>query len=102
MITTKNRIGFIRRTYSENNIPHFKFIVAKVKSVRIGAKATKVYTKEFYPLDLEDLESTTKMIDKSKGIFIVQEPFILKDGDEKYFQSVVDKWNKEPPNSIFN
>ena len=102
MITTKNRIGFIRRTYSENNIPHFKFIVAKVKSVRIGAKATKVYTKEFYPLDLEDLESTTKMIDTSKGIIIVQEPFILKDGEEKYFSIVVDKWNEEPPKSIFD
>ena len=102
MITTKNRIGYISRTYSENNIPHFKFIVAKVKSVRIGAKATKVYTKEFYPLDLEDLESTTEIIDTSKGIFIVQEPFILKDGEEKYFQSVVDKWNEEPPKSIFD
>ena len=48
MITTKNRIGYISRTYSENNIPHFKFIVAKVKSVRIGGKTTKVYTKELY------------------------------------------------------
>lgn len=101
MITTKNRIGYIRRTYSENNIPHFKFIVAKVKSVRIGAKATKVYTKEFYPLDLEDLESTTEMIDTSKGIIIVQEPFILKDGQEEYFQAVVERWNEEPPKSIF-
>ena len=102
MITTKNRIGFIRRTYSENNIPHFKFIVAKVKSVRIGAKSTKVYTKEFYPIDLEDLESTTEMIDTSKGIIIVQEPFILKDDEEEYFQTVVDKWNEEPPKSIFD
>ena len=102
MITTKNRIGYIQRRYDENNVPHFKFIVARVKSVRIGAKATKVYTKEFYPLDLEDLESTTKIIDISKGIIIVQEPFMLKDGEEKYFQSVVDKWNKDPPNSIFD
>ena len=102
MITTKTRIGYISRTYIENNIPHFKFIVAKVKSVRFYAKATKVYTKEFYPLDLEDLESTTEMIDTAKGILIVQEPFILKDGEEKYFQSVVDKWNEEPPKSIFD
>ena len=73
-----------------------------MKSVRITLKTTKVYTKEFYPLDLEDLESTTEMIDTSKGIIIVQEPFILKDGQEEYFQSVVDKWNKEPPKSIFD
>ena len=98
MITTN--IGYIQRIYDENNIPHFKFIVAKVKSVRITLKAIKVYTKEFYPLDSDDLDSTANMIDKSKGIIIVQEPFILKDGEEKYFQSVVDKWNEEPPKSI--
>ena len=100
MITSK--IGYIQRTYDENNISHFKFIVANVKSVKFREKSTKIYTKEFYPLDLEDLESTTEMIDTSKGIFIVQEPFMLKDGEEKYFQSVVDKWNKEPPKSIFD
>ena len=102
MITTKNRIGYIQRRYDENNVPHFKFIVAKIKRVNIGVKSTKVYTKEFYPLDLEDLESTTEMFDTSKGIIIVQEPFILKDDEEEYFQAVVDKWNEEPPKSIFD
>ena len=98
----KSKIGYIQRRYHENNVPHFKFIVAKIKRVNIGVKSTKVYTKEFYPLDLEDLESTTEMFDTSKGIIIVQEPFMLEDGEEKYFQSVVDKWNKEPPNLIFD
>ena len=101
MVTTKNKIGYIQRTYDENSIPHFKFIVEKVKRVNIGVKATKVYTKEFYPLDLEDLESNTEMIDTANGVIIVQEPFILKDGQEKYFQAVVDRWNKEPPKSVF-
>ena len=36
MITTKNRIGYIQRRYDENNVPHFKFIVAKIKRVNIG------------------------------------------------------------------
>ena len=102
MITTKNRIGYTQRRYDENNVPHFKFIVAKIKRVNIGVKSTKVYTKEFYPLDLEDLESTTEMIDTSKGIIIVQEPFILKEGQEEYFQAVVERWNEEPPKSIFD
>ena len=101
MVTTKDRIGFIQRRYDENNIPHFEFIVANIKRVNIGVKSTKVYTKEFYPIDLEDLESTTKIIDTSKGIIVVQEPFILKDNEE-YFQAVVDKWNKEPPKSILD
>ena len=103
MITTKNRIGYTQRRYDENNVPHFKFIVAKIKRVNIGVKSIKVYTKEFCPLDLEDLESTTEILDTSKGIIIVQEPFILKDDkEEECFQAVVDKWNEEPPKSIFD
>ena len=102
MITTKNRIGYIQRRYDENNVPHFKFIVVKIRRVIIGAKSTKVYTKEFYPIDLEVLECTTEMVDTSKGIIVVQEPFILKDDEEKYFQAVIDKWNEEPPKSIFD
>ena len=101
MITTKDRIGYIQIRYDENNFPHFKFIVAKIKRVNIGVKSTKVYTKEFYPIDLEVLERTTEMVDTSNGIIVVQEPFILKDNEE-YFQAVVDKWNKEPPKSIFD
>lgn len=104
MITTKDRIGFIQRIYDENNVPHFKLIVSKINSIRMGARGTKIYTKEFRPLDLEDVESTTNMIDTSTGLIIVQEPFILKDGEnlEEYFQAVVDNWNENPPKSIFD
>ena len=93
MITTKNRIGYIQKRYDQNNVPHFKFIVAKIKRIVIGVKSTKVYTKEFHPLDLEVLESTTEMLDTSNGIIVVQEPFILKDNEEEYFKAVVNKWN---------
>ena len=102
MITTKNRIGYIQRRYDENNVPHFKFIVAKIKRINIGVKSTKVYTKEFYPIDLEVLECTTEMVDTSNGIIVVQEPFILKDNKEEYFKKVVAKWNEEPPKSMFD
>lgn len=60
MITTKNKIGYIDRRYDENKVPHFKLIVAKVKSVRIGVRSTKVYTKEFYPLDFEEIKAIQK------------------------------------------
>lgn len=42
------------------------------------------------------------MIDAANGVILVQEPFILKDGQEDYSQAVVDKWNKEPPKSVFD
>jgi len=103
MLTTQDKIGFIQRRYDDNHIPSFKFISCKINSIRISKNGTKVYTKEFRPLDLEDLESTTEMIDTSTGLIIVQEPFILKHDEnlEDYFNAVVDRWNKEPPKSIF-
>lgn len=103
MIKVGTSILSINRLYDENNIPHFKLIKGKVTSIRIGKKVTKVYSREFYPLDLEDIESTTDCIDPRTGWLVVNEPFFLKDEwKEEYFQKVVDRWNEEPPKSIFD
>lgn len=101
MITPKDKIGFIQRRYDENQIPHFKFIVSKIKKVVIGKKGTRVYSDRFYPLDAEELESNTKCIDSSKGILIVSEPFIVSDDKIPYFEAVCEHWNQNPPESIF-
>ena len=93
MITPKDTIGFIQRRTDENGKETFKFIEAKVKRVNIGKTKTTVYTKEFYPLDMEEIESNTKMIDTSKGLLLVEEPFLLKDGKADYFKAVCDYWN---------
>lgn len=52
----------------------FRLIEAKVTAVRIGKTATKAYSKQFRPLDIEELESNTKMF--TPGIILVQEPFL--------------------------
>lgn len=102
MITTKNKIGYIQRRYDENNILKFKFVIAKIKKVVIGKKKTSVYSDKFYTLDAEELESNTKCIDASKGLLLVNEPFIVKDEEIDYFNAVVDNWNENPPKDIFN
>lgn len=93
MITTKDTIGFISRRRDADGNETFKLIEAKVKRVVIGKTKISVYTKEFYPLDAEEIESNTKMIDTSKGILLVGEPFILKDGLSDYYKAVVEHWN---------
>lgn len=102
MITTKNKIGYIQRRYDENNIPKFKFVVAKIKKVVIGKTKTSVYSDKFYTLDAEELESNTKCIDTSKGLLLVNEPFIVKDEEINYFNAVVDNWNETSPKGIFD
>ena len=44
-------------------------------------------------LDAEEIEGNTKMIDEGKGILLVNEPFLLKEGDSNYYKAVVDHWN---------
>lgn len=93
MITPKDTIGFIQRRIDKNGKEIFKFIEAKVKRVNIGKTKTTVYTKEFYPLDMEEVESNTKIIDTHEGLILVGEPFLLKDGQADYFKAVCEHWN---------
>lgn len=101
MITVKDKIGFIQRTY-EGDTPKFRFIVSKIKKVVIGKKKMSVYSDKFYALDAEELEDTTECIDTSKGLLIIEEPFILHDDEIDYYEAVCAEWNKNPPKSIFD
>lgn len=101
MITPNDKIGFIQRRRNETKYA-FKLIVAKVQRVNIGKKKTSVYTKEFYPLDMEDIESNTRMMDESKGLILVGEPFVIKDEQIPYFEAVVDDFNKNGAKSIWD
>lgn len=103
MITPKDTLGFIERRYSgDNGKPTFRFIEAKVQRVNIGKTKTSVYTKEFYTLDAEEIESTTRCINTSKGLLVVGEPFLLKEGQSDYFQKVVDDWNTNGAKSFLD
>lgn len=77
MITTKDTIGFIQRRRDKEGNETFKFIEAKVNKVVIGKTKISVYTKEFYPLEMKEIESNTRMIDKHIGRLIVGELFVL-------------------------
>lgn len=102
MITTKDKIGFIQRRRYADKPEEFKLIVAKVIKVVMGKRKNSVYTKEFYPLEMEEIESNTKWIDESKGLILVSEPFLIKDEQIPYFQAVVDDFNKNGAKSIFD
>lgn len=94
MITTKDRIGYIRRQEHLDGTTSFKFIEAKIKSVRIGKKQTSVYSDKFYALDAEELESNTEIMSGNSTIVLVGEPFITNDALSERLQMVVDHWNE--------
>ena len=101
MITSKDKIGYIRRATIDGK-EQFKFIEAKVKSVRIGKKGTSVYTDRFYALDAEEIEFNTSMIGKGSGLMLVNEPFITTEEYSEYCRKIVDYWNEHGAKSILD
>ena len=101
MITPKDKIGYIRRATVDGK-EQFKFIEAKVKSVRIGKKGTSVYTDKFYALDAEEIEFNTSMIGKDSEIMLVNEPFITTDEYSDRCRKTVDYWNEHGAKSILD
>lgn len=101
MITPKDKIGYIRRI-DNGERTEFKLIIAKVQRVVMGKKATKVYTKKFMPLDVEDVELNTQFVNNGRGLILVAEPFVIKDEQIPYFEAVVDDFNKNGAKSIWD
>ena len=101
MITPKDKIGYISRATVDGK-EKFRFIEAKVKSVRIGKKGTSVYTDKFYALDAEEIEFNTSMIGNGNGIMLVNEPFITTDEYSEHCRKTVDYWNKHGAKSILD
>ena len=94
MITTKDRVGYIRRQEHPDGTTEFKLIEAEIKAVRIGKKRTSVYSNGFYPLDAGELELNTEMMSGPSKLILVGEPFIINDEMAKRLKKVVDHWNK--------
>ena len=95
MITTKDKIGYIRRQEHTDGTTEFKFIETKIKSIRIGKKGTSVYSDRFRALDAEELEVNTEIIMSGNSeLLLVEEPFITNDELSERLQKVVAHWNK--------
>lgn len=50
---------------------------AKVTAIRLCKTGTRVYSKEFSPLDLKEIQVNTEWLLKNDKIILVQEPFLL-------------------------
>ena len=94
MITTKDKIGYIRRQENPDGTTTFKLIEAKIKSVRIGKKGTSVYSDRFRALDAEELEENAELMADTSRVILVDEPFVMNDEMSERLKNVVEHWNK--------
>jgi len=101
IITTKDKIGYIRRyTDSENGKDKFKFIEGKIKRISFGKIKNSIYADGFYTLDLEEVESNTKIISGNSKLVLVGEPFITTPEYSEHLKEVVEYWNEHGAESI--
>lgn len=99
MISTKDRIGYIRRTETDAGTS-FKYIESKITSVRVGSKRTSVYSKNFRALDAEELEENTEMMRDNSKIVLVGEPFVADQELSDRIKRIVDYWNEHGAESL--
>lgn len=102
MITPKDRIGYIRRTANADGTYTFKYIEAKIKSIRVGKKGTSVYSDRFYALDADELESNTEIMDRKSDLVLVGEPFITSEALSEHLKKIVDYWNEHGATSLLD
>lgn len=68
----------------------------KVTKIVSTKKATKVYSKKFYPFDLEDLEENTKEMEEAHDYILTKEEFKLTEPIEHHCNIWIDWANKHP------
>lgn len=100
MITTRDRIGYIRRQEHADGTFEFRFIEARIKEVRIGKNRTSVYSDRFRALDADELEDNTQIMSDHSGLVLVGEPFITNAELSRRIQNVVAYWNEHGAESI--
>lgn len=94
MITTKDKIGYIIRREHADGTTTFRFIEAKIKSVRVGRNRTSVYSDRFRAIDAEELENNTEIMSTHPSLVLVGEPFVTNDELSNRLRAVVAYWNK--------
>lgn len=73
---------------------YYRLGEGKVTSITVNSKGRKVKAKHFYTLDADEIESNTKWMLETRGLF-VGEPFILLDELRDRVETWIKKTNAE-------
>lgn len=84
--TTGDTICYIQKYKNEGEEWKFRLVTSPITAIRIGQTATKVYSKRFGPIDVEELESNTEFF--APGVILVQEPFL----DVGNLREIAERW----------
>lgn len=71
--TLDEKIGYVRKTSDDGG---YEYIEASIKSMLVSEKGGTIYTDVLGALDREKLERTTKWLNDTPHLVLVNEPFI--------------------------
>lgn len=72
-------IGLICKTKDANGNEFWKLSESKVTRIVQNKNGIKLYSKGFYPLDIEEVEFNTKFQEGAQGYILTREVFELND-----------------------
>ena len=96
MIKPGDYIGGIYTSTKDDGTKYYILVKSKVSKIVSSRKATKVYSNNFYPLDLEDIETNTKDMEEASGYILTKEAFKLTEPIERHCLMWIDWANKNP------
>ena len=72
---------------------------SKITKIVQNSKGTKVYSKAFYPIELEEIEDNTEMTEEANGYIFTREVVLLTDSIRAKYERWV-KLANESPDSV--
>lgn len=95
-IKAGNYIGGIYKMNNPDGSKYWKLTESKITKIVQNSKGTKIYSKRFYPLELEDVELNTELMEKADGYILTGEVFCLTDEIRNKCERWI-KWANDNP-----
>ena len=83
-------LGGIYKRVLPDGKDEWYLLSGKITKIVSNTKGTKVYSKEFYPLDIEEIESNTNEMENAEGYIYTREVMLLSDS----LRSRCERWIK--------
>ena len=99
-IKAGNYIGGIYKRNNSDGLEYWKLVDSKVTKIVQNLKGTKIYSKNFYPLDLEDVELNTELMEKADGYILTREVFYLTDEIRNKCEKWIEWANNTPEKDV--
>lgn len=91
--------GLYKKTLPDGS-QRWELVETKVTKIVSNSRGTKCYSKRFYPLDVEDVETTTQQMEHAEGYVLTREPMLLTDTVRKKCERWVEWANTNPNKAV--